>query len=232
VTALKKHYKVITYDLRGYGKSSLPQVGRPYSHVQDFATLLDYLKIENPIICAHSFGGNIALDYAVHNLDKFRASILPESSMTPADLELKPEFGETMKFISDSRKAARTKGVEDGKKVLMESPLLSPAMKNKKAASVIEEMEHNYSGWHWLNKDPDEGFSEYKLSGLLQIKVPVLILYGSLSSKGYAMIAELQHQYLTNSNVIKIENASHALNLENPKQVNAEIKKFLKENKF
>src|SRR5512143_50754 len=60
------HYRVIRYDLRGYGKSE-PVEGK-FSHLADLTTLLNYLKISPPIIAMGcSMGGGLAMDLALEN---------------------------------------------------------------------------------------------------------------------------------------------------------------------
>ena len=63
VEELSKTNKVITYDLRGFGKSSLPN-GK-YSHIEDLHELLKELNIQNTKIVGHSFGGEVAVEYAL-----------------------------------------------------------------------------------------------------------------------------------------------------------------------
>jgi len=52
----KSDYKVICYDMRGFGKSTVPS-GMNYSHAEDLRALLDHLDIEKAHILGHSFGG-------------------------------------------------------------------------------------------------------------------------------------------------------------------------------
>ena len=58
-------FDIIIVDLPGYGKSSEP----PYAftvddYVECIKELLDTLKVKNPILIGHSFGGKISLLYA------------------------------------------------------------------------------------------------------------------------------------------------------------------------
>lgn len=65
-------YYVIAYDLRGHGRSSIPNY--PYlieHHAKDLKNLLDYLRVNEPIIVGHSLGSLVALDYATKfNVEK------------------------------------------------------------------------------------------------------------------------------------------------------------------
>src|SRR5260370_25285974 len=69
-----QHYRVIRYDVRGFGKSELPQV--PYADRQDLAALLAFLGIEKPYLLGLSLGGVIALDFTLDYPDMVEALIL------------------------------------------------------------------------------------------------------------------------------------------------------------
>ena len=62
---LQETHDIILVDLPGYGKSSEPTFTWKISdYVECIHTLVDRLKIEDPILIGHSFGGKIALLYA------------------------------------------------------------------------------------------------------------------------------------------------------------------------
>lgn len=59
---LARHYRVITYDLRGHGRSSMPDSGYTLPHMaSDLEALLDHLDIEKAHVVGHSFGARVAL---------------------------------------------------------------------------------------------------------------------------------------------------------------------------
>ena len=65
---LTEKYRVIEYDLRGHGRTSVIQ--GPYrieDHSEDLKQLLEELNIKDPIIIGHSIGTLIAIDFALHN---------------------------------------------------------------------------------------------------------------------------------------------------------------------
>ena len=78
-------YRVIRYDMRGYGKSE-PVEGE-YSHLQDLTDLLDYLEIEGPIVAMGcSMGGGVAMNLALSRPDAVKSLILVDAG--PPGLEL------------------------------------------------------------------------------------------------------------------------------------------------
>jgi pimeloyl-ACP methyl ester carboxylesterase len=60
-----EHYRVICYDIRGFGKTGMPQV--PYSDVQDLYELLNHLQIEKTNLLGLSLGGVIAIDFTLEH---------------------------------------------------------------------------------------------------------------------------------------------------------------------
>ena len=73
VPEFSKHYKVIRYDLRGYGKSANPKEGESYSNHTDLKTLLDLLNIKKTHLLGLSMGGMICQEFALRypeRLDK------------------------------------------------------------------------------------------------------------------------------------------------------------------
>ena len=62
---LEKNFYITNIDLPGFGKSSEPTYGYTvYDYYEVIDKLLTKLKIKNPIIIGHSFGGKIAIIYA------------------------------------------------------------------------------------------------------------------------------------------------------------------------
>ena len=49
-------YRVLRFDFRGYGRSSRPEPGRPYSHVDDLAAVMDAACLEPTTIRSCSEG--------------------------------------------------------------------------------------------------------------------------------------------------------------------------------
>ena len=67
VPRLAGEFRVIRLDARGFGKSSIPEPGYPWSlegFAMDLANLMDYLEIEKAHVVGETIGGTIALQFA------------------------------------------------------------------------------------------------------------------------------------------------------------------------
>ncbi|MDH3380625.1 MAG: alpha/beta hydrolase [Gammaproteobacteria bacterium] len=81
--ALSRNYQVITYDLRGHGRSGAPRSGYTLEHMtNDLDALLTHLGIERAHLVGHSFGARIALSATIRQPERI-------ASLTVADSQLR-----------------------------------------------------------------------------------------------------------------------------------------------
>ena len=81
VTAHFPNHRIITYDLRGHGESSVPD--GPYSMgmmISDAEAVCDYFNLKDVCFVGLSVGGSIAQGLAVKRLDLMRAMVLSSSA--------------------------------------------------------------------------------------------------------------------------------------------------------
>ena len=103
--AREKNNDVIIIDLPGHGASSEPKYAwTVFDYVECLKELLDNLKVENPILIGHSFGGKISLLYA--SLYKVKKLILFGSPFKKeiTKLSLKTKVLKTAKKIPGLKK--------------------------------------------------------------------------------------------------------------------------------
>ncbi|HRN71221.1 MAG TPA: alpha/beta hydrolase, partial [Candidatus Woesebacteria bacterium] len=63
-------FNVLVYDLRGYGKSSMPN--QNYSHYDDLFHLLNHLDIKQVHLIGLSMGGRVAIDFTLEHPEKVK----------------------------------------------------------------------------------------------------------------------------------------------------------------
>src|SRR5437764_10880073 len=78
IAPFAERYHVIRYDLRGFGRSALPD-GTAYSAPGDLKALLEYLGVGEAVIVGLSMGGGVAMSFALTYPEATRALILVDS---------------------------------------------------------------------------------------------------------------------------------------------------------
>ncbi len=74
---LAKHFRVVALDQRGHGESVKPEEGYDFTQVgADLLAFMDALGFERPIIAGHSWGGNVALQFAADHPTRAMALVL------------------------------------------------------------------------------------------------------------------------------------------------------------
>lgn len=84
VTYFSRRYRVVTYDIRGHGKSDSPPEGYGMGDcVDDLHELLHYLAMERAYLAGLSMGGYIALSFTLTYPDMVDALILTGTNSGP-----------------------------------------------------------------------------------------------------------------------------------------------------
>ncbi|MEO7272331.1 MAG: alpha/beta hydrolase [Vicinamibacterales bacterium] len=90
VPELQQTFRVLTYDLRGHGRSEAPAEGYTTSEmVKDLRALLDVLGIEKAPFVGHSWGGDIVLHFAQMHPERVSALVIVEGALLAP---LAPEY--------------------------------------------------------------------------------------------------------------------------------------------
>lgn len=77
-----KTHRVTLFDLRGHGKSSLPESGyTPEIMAEDLKELLATLGIEKAHFIGHSFGSSVVLNLAINCCDRVESLILADARL-------------------------------------------------------------------------------------------------------------------------------------------------------
>jgi len=222
VEALKDHYRLIAYDVRGHGDTDAGNEDFTIElFVNDLLSLMDALKLDKVTLCGLSMGGYIALN-AVENYPKrFDALILSDTQCTADTPEAKEK---RMKAIESIRESGVEKYAEESIKNLF-APTSFTA--KPKEIATIKEM---------IVNTPEQSLSKTLLalsrrketcSKLHEIKIPTLILVGNEDKITPPAAAQLIHEKIQHSRLKIIEHAGHLANLENPAEFNSQLKKFL-----
>jgi len=228
VKYFSKKFKVITYDMRGFGKSTVPDTVQ-YSHETDLEALMDFLKIDKAVLVGHSLGGIPSFYFTLDYPDRVKALILGEGGGLTKEM-FKKKYKNLFEELGKATIVAKESGIEAAKETWLNMTILKPAIANPLSKEKLMKMTNDYSGWHWIQKDPEKYYKILELEELSEIKVPTLLMVGENSLSEYQELSDITQDYIKDSKKVIIKNSGHMLNLENPEQFNEEIELFLNEN--
>jgi pimeloyl-ACP methyl ester carboxylesterase len=219
VAALKKDFRVLTYDLRGMGQSSLGSAPQPLeAYVDDLIALLDHLKLSKVALAGLSMGGYIALRAVQRAPERFWALGL-------CDTKSEPDTDEGKLGRAAGIKALRAKGAKPFAEGML--PKLLVDAKGVVGKALL--------GVMLQNKVPGMTNALAAMQGrtdtgaaLSALAVPGLILVGEKDAITPVAAAESMAQKNAKNQLVVLPGAGHVSNLEAPEAFNAALLRFLK----
>lgn len=225
-----ERYQVIRYDIRGFGKTDMPQV--PYSDVQDLYELLKHLQIEKAYLLGLSLGGMIAIDFTLEHSDMVDALVLVGAAVggvTPQQMYTEEQLQEQIQRWEPFQKAVRERNVPQMVEILMNHPTLVPPPKYASAHQHVRENLSEYSFVYVLDPAPKQEIVPPAWERLREIHIPTLIVVGGDDDIALHLIADKFEQDIVCANRITIPETHHMPNLEKPEEFNAIVLEFLSE---
>lgn len=230
IEPLSDDFQIIRYDVRGYGKSAIPDTVEYYRDCDDLKALLDYLKIERANICGVSMGSGIAVDFALAYPENC-ISLIPigpwasgfgmGQHSTIASDSMFQIFGKVFELISSKGPKEATDFWWTGN-----HEIKNTVVKQRTLDSLLI-MGYEYSWWGFLNPSGRESVAPPAIEVLSMIKVPTLIVTAENDIEACKEVADLMHNQISNSSLISIENAGHLMNMDNPKEFNRVVSDFI-----
>lgn len=218
---LAQHFRAIRYDLRGFGRSDAP-TGEPYSHVEDLRALLDRLEIEQASLVGLSKGGAVALDFALTYPRRVRSLALIDAVLGGFPWSAEGSGRDARVWLE-----ARRGGIPAAKQSWLNHPVFAPAMRQPAVAARLRQIVADYSGWHFVNANPEQGIDPPAARRLAELKAPVLAMVGELDTSDFRQITALIGREIPQAYVMIVSGAGHMANMETPEQVTQSLLEFL-----
>jgi 3-oxoadipate enol-lactonase len=226
---LRATHRVILYDSRGAGKSSGAVPAYSFAeHAEDLAALLRALGVTRPLLCGHSMGGDIVLQYAVTYPQQPAALIVADAPgpynlwvgmIGGTALALVYLLGGMLGLAQPQRLALPLFRYLFWSRPFRSShPEVIEAWKQQLLSCSIADLRSESLALAWREK----------LTGrLAAIGVPTLLLQGSLD----ALVAERQmcryQQHIQGSRLQRIEGSGHMTPNEKPQEFGELVAAFL-----
>lgn len=201
VSELASEHTVLTYDLRGFGGSSLPR--KPYSHAKDLAELLDRVGLDAAHLVGFSLGGSVALDFALSNEE--RVLTLTLANCIPSGFRRRwPPLTTGLRL----KQTAIRHGTAAARRRFLRSRLFTYA-KRSGAIGTLLPMFDDYSGWHWLNDDPAYWLVETSADALAALKVPTLVITSEGDQPDIRRAGRWLARNIPTARLVLLENHGH-----------------------
>lgn len=213
-----QHYRVLRYDLRGFGKSPTTPT-EPYAHHTDLLELMIQRGISKAHLVGLSMGGRVAIDFAL----SFPHLI---TSLTAVDSVV---HGYKFQAFSQTAVSADAKdsGIGAASRRWLHHDLFRPALEKPDVARRLKDIIAAYSGWHWSNKNPWTPLDPPAVRRLGSIAVPTLIVIGERDLPDFLAIADILNHEIKLSQKVVIPGAGHMCNMEDPVAFNRVLASFL-----
>ncbi len=225
VAVFAQHYRVICYDLPGFGRTEMR--GESFAYYDQAAALLRALGAERAHVVGISFGGKVALDFALSYPAMVASLVLIAPSVggdtTPNEM--------VRQFVAQED-ALLEQGDLDGAAELnvrmwVDGPYRTPDQVNPLVRDRVREMQR-----HAFTLVEPEGMEERSLTPpamarLSEVTMPVLVLVGDQDIPRKVELAEQLERTIPGARHVVIPGAAHMVTMEQPEVCNRLILDFL-----
>jgi pimeloyl-ACP methyl ester carboxylesterase len=210
VDALADRFRFIRWDLRGHGHSDSPDDPRAYSHdatVADMAALLDACGARRAVVGGLSLGGFMSLEFYLAHPERVAALMLFDTGPGYKKAEGRAQWNQLAESYAVRFERQGLAALGDGSEVRITKHRSAQGLAHaargilaQRDAAVIESLTH--------------------------IKVPTLLLAGA-NDKPFLAGMDYMAAKIPNATMVRIPDAGHAPNLEQPAAFNAAVLSFL-----
>lgn len=223
-----KSYRVLRYDLRGYGRSE-PVEGE-FRHMDDLVTLLDHVGMYEPLVLMGcSMGGGLAMDFALEFPQRVKALILTGSAPSGLKLDVPPppKYDEAVKA---DEAADWDLLCELEVQIWFDGSGRTPDQVDPAARRLAYDMNrialsHEARG---LGKRlPDASIPAAER--LEKLATPLLVIVGEHDTPYILAAADWMLARLPSARKVVIDDAAHLANLDHPELFRETVRSFLED---
>ncbi len=214
IEELAQKFKVITFDIRGHGRSQYSRQPITYPLiVEDIRHLLDHLEINKAFICGYSTGGSIVLEFLLTYADRSLGGIVISGMPEVKDKHLKNKVSLGMELAKAGAVSVLALSISRSNSNTLELFIKMFKEARKGDARNIEQY-YRYSLHYNCTKQ------------LGDINLPILLAYGK-EDKTFRYYAKLLHEKLPCNELKFINHVQHQVPTKTASDLNNLIRKFV-----
>ena len=233
IDGLKKHYKLIIPDMRGYNLSDKPEGVENYKIellIDDIKGLIETLKLGKIFLAGHDWGGIVAWAFA----EKYPESLQKLAILNAPHMKI---FQEKLRTDKKQQKASYYVFEflkPDGEKFLFKNDYkwlkfaVFEGMKNKSNFTEFDKEQYLSA---WTQPAILGGVNYYRANTSFKdwsgkIAVPTLVIHGMKDVAVLSSVLDGLPDYVDNLKIIRAENSSHWVMHDQPELVISSFKEF------
>lgn len=223
---LAKHYRVLRFDLRGYGSSSPAE--KEFSYVDDLNALIEHLDIKRPLLVGASIGGRIAIDFVVAHPGIVRGLLLISPGFSGMDYPMFPEgVFEVDEKASKAAYDAYAIGNFDAAFEHLRG-LWGAALEGKNLQLFRTMVYDNASEVFQERSEQHElPVGTKAATQLAKLNVPLLVLVGDKDNPAMPHVARYLADHVPHAKMKLVPGADHLLNLTAPRAFDEAVEEMM-----
>lgn len=211
---LSQSFKVITFDMRGHGRSSFSSQAITYPLiVKDMIRLMDHLRIEKAFICGYSTGGSILLEFMLNYSSRAIGGIVVSGMSEASDLYLRQRISLAIKLAKPKTISLLTLAITWGNSD-------TKATNKLLYDEAIKGDTRNINQYYQFSLD-------YNCTDQLEkIEQPILLVYGK-KDKSFHRYADQLHEKLPRNELKFLSKKKHQIPTKASFELNQLITDFI-----
>lgn len=225
VKVFERRYRVIRYDLRGYGRSSQPQEGVDFLHAEDLRAFMDALGIRRAHLVGLSLGGFVVTDFIALYPERALSATMAGGDLFDVPGPDEPWSGEALAKRRAEIAVTRKAGIIAFKQQWLEGLIGRSGTRRETLRQPLWRMIAEWQAWQPLHVEPRLllGRSARQRLAAARPAMPVLIVRGD-QEKGGLAITDL----LPQAEIVVIPDCGHVSNMEQPGLFSAALSHVLR----
>lgn len=225
--ALTSHFRVIRYDLRGFGQSD--PVSAPISRRDDLYHLLRHLHVTRAHLLGCSLGGELTLDFALEHPDMASSLILV--STAPGGFELQgapPPL--LLEMIGAVQQGDLARASDLQVRLWVDGSFRQPEQVSapvRQRAAAMNRIPLDNGTWAAADARPLNPLDPPAAQRLGDVRIPTLIIAGALDHPEILRAAEVMTAEIRGAQKVILPGCAHVPNMEQPAAFNQAVLNFL-----
>jgi 3-oxoadipate enol-lactonase len=224
VEAFASRYKVIRYDLRGFGKSTMPK--EPFALRDDLLAVLRHLGITKAALVGCSMGGATAIDFTLEHPEMVTA-LVPVGAGVSGWNEWSAESIDAYNQMMALVQKGDVESVRElDARYWIDGPSRGVSRVDPKYRERARQLHtENFSIERFQHSEVP--LDPPAIKRLSEIKCPTMVVIGDSDAQDLRKVAQLLAKDISGATLTMIENAAHLPSLEHPAEFNRLLADFL-----